>query len=93
MTLTQAADQLYHLSLGGYFNREKFTADTWRKHVTSLMRQPEALKIPNTLVQEIALEDGHWLFTISYISSCKEYSWSIPENREQEQQLRDLLLA
>ena len=93
MTLTQAADQLYNLSVGGYFNREKFTADTWRKHVTSLMRQPEALKIPNTLVQEIALEDGHWLFTISYFPESQEYGWCIPETREEEQRLMNQLVG
>ncbi len=98
MTLTQAADQLYNLSLGGYFNREKFTADGWRRHVNALMRHPETLKIKNTLVQEIALEDGHWLFTISYIPSSKgdghgEYGWAIPETREEEQRLKERLVG
>jgi len=93
MTLTQAADQLYNLSLGGYFNREKFTADGWRKHVKALMRNPETLKIPNTLVQEIALGDGWWLFSICYIPSSNEYGWVIPETREEEQRLKDRLLA
>ncbi|MCD7824203.1 MAG: hypothetical protein LUG86_09375 [Oscillospiraceae bacterium] len=98
MTLNQAADQIYNLSLGGYFNREKFTADGWRRHVNVLMRHPETLKIHNTLVQEIALEDGHWLFTISYIPSCKgdgrgEYGWAIPETREEEQRLKERLVG
>ena len=93
MTLTQAADQLYNLSIGGFFNREKYTAEGWRRHVKALMRQPETLKIKNTLVQEIALEDGHWLFTISYIPSCGEYGWCIPETREEEQRLKDRFLA
>lgn len=93
MTLTQAADQLYNLSLGGYFNHEKFTADGWRQHVKALMRQPETLKIPNTLVQEIALGDGWWLFSINYIPSCGEYGWTVPETREEEQRLKDRLLA
>ncbi|MCD7790251.1 MAG: hypothetical protein LUH55_06860 [Bacteroides thetaiotaomicron] len=93
MTLNQAADQLYNLSLGGYFNREKFTADGWRRHVNALMHHPETLKINNTLVQEIALEDGHWLFTISYIPSSGEYGWNIPETREEERRLKERLLA
>ncbi|MCD8078293.1 MAG: hypothetical protein LUE63_07970 [Lachnospiraceae bacterium] len=93
MTLNQAADQLYNLSLGGYFNREKFTADGWRRHVKALMRNPETLKIPNTLVQEIALGDGWWLFSLVYIPSSGEYGWVIPETREEEQRLKDRLLA
>ena len=93
MTLTQAADQLYNLSLGGYFNREKFTAAGWRTHVKALMRQPETLKIKNTLVQEIALEDGWWLCTVSYIPSSNEYGWCIPETREEEQRLKEQLIA
>ena len=92
MTLTQAADQLYNLSLGGYFNREKFTADGWRRHVKGLMKHPETLKIKNTLVQEIALEDGWWLFSICYIPSCGEYGWNIPDTREEEQKLKERLL-
>ncbi|MCD8067342.1 MAG: hypothetical protein LUE87_00335 [Lachnospiraceae bacterium] len=93
MTLNQTADQLYNLSLGGYFNREKFTAEGWRTHVKGLMQHPETLKIPNTLVQEIALEDGWWLFTISYIPESQEYGWNIPETREEEQRLKERLLA
>lgn len=93
MTLNQAADQLYSLSLGGYFNREKFTAAGWRKHVNALMRHPETLKIKNTLVQEIALLDGWWLFSICYIPESNEYGWCIPETREEEQRLKDRLLA
>ena len=93
MTLTQAADQLYNLSLGGYFNREKFTADGWRTHVIALMRQPETLKIKNTLVQEIALEDGWWLFSLTYFPESHEYGWFIPETREEEQRLKERLLA
>lgn len=93
MTLNQAADQLYKLSLGGFFNREKFTAEGWRNHVKGIMRHPETLKIPNTLVQEIALEDGWWLFSLTYFPESKEYGWVIPETREEEQRLKERLLA
>ncbi|MCD8107291.1 MAG: hypothetical protein LUE20_04940 [Oscillospiraceae bacterium] len=93
MTLTQAIDQVYEASVGGWFNGMRFSKEGWRKHIKTLMRRPETLKIPNSLVQEIRLPDGCWLFTISYIPSCKTYGWNIPETRAEEQKLKDKLIG
>lgn len=84
MTLTQVANQLFDLSVAGYFNSEKFTRSQFC----------EALKhwllTGDSVIMEIALPDGHWHFEV--VNYGDGYDYYIPETREQDARLREKLL-
>lgn len=55
MTIHELSNQLYNLSVAGYFNGEKFTRRQLENHIASAFRS--ALKAGNRYVMEIALPD------------------------------------
>lgn len=86
MTLHETARSLYDLSVGGWFNREKFTFARFERMVKGLFSGN--LKLGNKAVIEIALPDGWWLCEIiHYADDESSYNYEIPENREQEQRI------
>lgn len=80
MTLREVSNQLYDLSLDGFFNHQKVTRD-WVYDVlnTFLVR---AGGNPKKHVMEIALPDCWWLVTV-YKYPNGEYDYSIPDTEEE----------
>lgn len=88
MTLLEVSNQLYDLSLDGFFNHQKVTRD-WVYDVlnTSLVRAGGNAK---KHVLEIALPDGWWFATV-YKFSNGEYDYSIPDTKEDNKAVLDSL--
>lgn len=94
MTLHDIASQLHDLSVDGCFNGEHFTRAGLETAIRMWMRNPEHNKIKNRYVLEISLQDGRWLMTIDKISdSADGYDYYIPDTRDEEGRLWDLLSA
>lgn len=91
MTLREVSTQLFDLSIDGFFNREKFSRARLHNYLRDMLREPQALAIPNTLVIEIALPDGWWHCTVSRFGTMFDY-W-IPDTREQEAKLLEKLVS
>ena len=91
MTLNEITKQLFNLSIGGYFNREKFTETRLRNYITAMTRGENLRPV----VMEIALPDGWWNFEIHRLPEIGKdfYDYSIPENREQEKAVLGRLAA
>lgn len=88
MTITSITNQLFTLSLGGFFNGEKFTRQQLNHHIANAMRTGDKY------IMEIALPDGKWLFQISRWSDKPDgFDFFIPETREQETHLWKTLLG
>lgn len=85
MTLHDTCSQLHALSVGGYINGEKFTADRFHNWAKALFRGNS-----DRLVFEIALPDGRWYGTITRLPNG-EFGWYIPETREQEKRILALI--
>lgn len=82
MTLSNIARQLYNSSVGGFFNREKFSEERLLNYLSSMMRTG------NSLVMEIALPDGWWFFTVTrYAKGRDGFDYMIPDTREQESRI------
>lgn len=86
MTKTEIINQLYDLSVGGYFNGEKFTKTRLNTYITNMFRTG------NKLIMQIALPDGWWFFKINKFDN-NEYNYTIPDTREQEQRIKDIIGA
>ena len=86
MTVNEVINQLYDLSVGGYFNGEKFTKVQLHKYITNAMR------ISNRWVMQIALPDGWWFMSVSRFNNG-EYGYFIPEDREKEYRLKESIGA
>lgn len=92
MTIHEVSTQLFNLSVAGYFNGEKFTRHELEHHIRNAFRPDAALKAGNQYVMVIALRDGWWYFTINRFSDKPDgYDYTIPDNREQEAQIKNLL--
>ena len=79
MTIREITHQLHGLSVGGYFNGERFSEKRLGDYLSAMLRTGDRL------VMEISLPDGRWLFTISrYNKAADGYGYAIPETREQE---------
>ncbi|MCC8157283.1 MAG: hypothetical protein LIO54_08410 [Oscillospiraceae bacterium] len=88
MTLHQVADQLFNLSVAGYFNGEKFTRERLYAHLKCFLR-PE---VGNAMIMTISLPDGVWYFKVNhYGKGADEYDYDLPETREQERRIKHLL--
>ena len=89
MTLTQVASQLYNLSVGGYFNGEKFTKSQFTDAVKHWMRG-----INPTHIIQIALPDGWWFASINrYGNRPDEYDYTLPDTREGSDRLQKELYS
>lgn len=80
MTLNNVIDQLYDLSVAGFFNREKYTKAELKTYIHSFFRPEIHTKV---FTMEIALPDGWWHFEI-HQDPRWGYDYIIPETREQE---------
>ena len=92
MTIHTLSTQLHNLSVGGYFNGEKFTVKELEGYISSMFRPGVTLKAGNRLVMEISLPDGRWFFFITRFSDKPDgFDYTIPENREEEARIKSLL--
>ena len=88
MTLHEITKQLFHLSIDNHFNGEHFTRQEFKHYIINMMRTSESLKIRNTIVMEISLADGSWLFAVNKFADTSDgYDYFIPDTREQEAQI------
>lgn len=95
MTLHETAAQLYSLSVGGYFNGEKFSRRELENYLSGMFR-PDAgpHKLGDSIAMEIALPDGVWLFLVSrYADRPDAFGYWIPDTRAQEARLWARLTA
>lgn len=91
MTIRQLTTQLHNLSLGGYFNSEKFTTSELEAYIKRMF-QHGTLKAGNRLVMEIALPDRRWFFTINHYSDSDDgFDYTIPDNEDEEARILALL--
>ena len=78
MNKKELIDQVYSLSVAGYFNREKFTKKRFSDYVTAMLKGSR-----KSFVVEIALPDGWWFLEITYYGKGF-YLYYLPDTREQE---------
>lgn len=90
MTLHEIATSLYRLSVGGYFNHEKWTKTRleqylrhWFGEVDGIQRIAADARGNQIWVMEIALPDGWWHMQVVRLRNGL-MSYDIPETREQE---------
>lgn len=88
MTIYELTNQLHSLSVAGYFNGEKRTEKWLRTYIQAMFRSGV-----NSLVMEIALPDGRWLFEVDRWreGGHDQYGYTIPETRDQENRLYEKL--
>lgn len=87
MTINEITNQLYNLSVGGYFNGEKFTKAQLKNYITDMLRTSDHL------VMEIALKDGRWYFTVDRFNNHSDgYDYYIPDTRSKELRIREYLI-
>ena len=86
MTIREITNQLYNLSVGGFFNKEKFTEERLHKYISNMFRTG------NKLVMQIALPDGWWFFIINKFAETPDgYDYIIPDNRQQESKVKAMI--
>lgn len=87
MTIHQLSRQLHSLSVGGYFNGERFSEQRLETYISNMLRTG------NRLVMEISLPDGRWFFTITRFSQSPDgFDYAIPDTWAQEARIKSLLL-
>lgn len=86
MTKAELVSQLIDLSVAGYFNGEKFSKERLNTYLGALCRNDG-----DKLYMNIALPDGRWYFKITRFSKG-DWSYYIPDTREQEQRIIDELM-
>lgn len=87
MTIYELVSQLHGLSVGGYFNDTKMTTKQLRNYITSMFRAGG-----NQIVMRISLPDGRWFFTITQYEPG-EFDYYIPDTREQETRIKNIIGA
>ena len=80
MTKAELVNQLFDLSVAGYFNGEQFTKTRLNAYITNMFKSGQRL------VMNIALPDGRWYFYINKYND-NEYDYVIPDTREQEERI------
>ena len=87
MTLHEVANQLYSLSIDGFFNREKFTKSQLYNYLSAMFCNKPASG--STIIMEVALPDGWWIFSVSrYACASDGFGYYIPDTREQESRIK-----
>jgi len=81
MTKAELVNQIYGLSVAGYFNSEKFTKERLNTYISKMCRN-----VGDKLYMEISLPDGRWLFKITHYAAS-DWDYFIPDTREQEAKL------
>lgn len=91
MTLNEVTKQLFSLSVGGYFNHEKFTAGQLHNYISKMTGGEN----PSTVTMEIALPDGWWYFTVSKLPQYGRgfYDYNIPDSRKKEAHIKAKLFS
>lgn len=91
MTIKEVTHQLFSLSVGGYFNREKFTETRLRDYITAMTRGEGS----KTVVMEIALPDGWWFFEVVRLPKIGKdfFDYFVPDDRGQEKVVLSHLAA
>lgn len=89
MTIHEITNQLYDMSVAGYFNGEKFTKEQLGSYIRNFTREC-TMKVGESHYMEIALPDGWWLMKISKFGKG-EFEYYIPDTREQELKLKQKL--
>lgn len=86
MTINEISNQLYNLSVGHYFNGEKFTKTELKHYISNMLRTSDRV------VMEITLMDGRWYFTVDRFANRKDgYDYYIPDTREHELLVKEYL--
>ena len=78
MTIKEVINQVYGLSINGYFNRERFSKTEFNTLIRTMFKNG------NNYICEIALPDGWWYMKIMKLQN-HEYDYYIPDTRDQEQ--------
>lgn len=81
MTQTELVNQIYGLSVAGYFNGEKFSKERLNTYIGKM-----CYNVGDKLYMEISLPDGRWLFKITHYADG-DWDYYIPDTREQEAKL------
>lgn len=90
MTLNNVIDQLYAMSVAGYFNGEKYSKREFAAYLKSVFR---AELNTRSWVMEIALPDGRWYFKVyRWHDDADGFDYWLPTNRQEEQELLTQLL-
>lgn len=89
MTLHEISTQLHSLSVGGFFNREKFSRDRLESQLRYAFLDAPA---GSRYVIEIALPDGWWYCSIYHYGTGRDqFDYCIPDNREQEAKIKSII--
>lgn len=92
MTIHEVASQIYHLTLGGFVNGEKFTKRELERVLRIWLKDAQNNTIPNTVVVELCLPDGRWLSTVTKFADRPDgFDYWIPDTRDQEFRLMEQL--
>lgn len=88
MTLRDVSSQLYSLSVGGYFNREKFSKSQFSGLMNAMFKNGG-----QKYIGEIALPDGWWNFKVFRYGARKDqFDYTIAEDKAKNESLyHDLL--
>ncbi len=91
MTLNEVTRQLFSLSVGGYFNHEKFTFVQLHNYISKMTHGGK----PVSVIMEIALSDGWWYFTVSNLPQFGRgfYDYNIPDSRRKEAHIKSKLFS
>lgn len=85
MTINELINQVYSLSVAGYFNGEKYSKREFAEYVKGVFRPELGTR---RWLMEIALPDGRWYFQMSrYSLAADGFDYYIPETRINEQTL------
>lgn len=82
MTLTEVTKQIFDLSNGGHLDGKRFTLHGLQEHICQMLQDGET----SETVIEIALPDGLWPCTISWLPQFGRgfYDYRIPDSRNYE---------
>lgn len=87
MTKTELVNQIYSLSVAGYFNGEKFTKARLNTYISKLCHN-----VGDSLIMNIALPDGRWYFKIVHYDQGA-WDYFIPATRGTEQHIIEELVS
>jgi hypothetical protein len=91
MTILEVINQLYELSVDGFFNMEHFTKDRFHRQCVALLRGTgREINGKPVIVQMIKLPDKWWYFYIIEYAP-KQYDYYIPDTPEQEKRVIAIL--
>ena len=88
MTIHELTSSLFGISLGHFFNGEKWSRQELEHYIVNQFRPGTSLKLKNGFLMEICLPDGRWLTQVfRYSDKPDGFDYFIPDNREQEDRL------